>query len=302
MNSFFMSIQKFLDYLSYEKNYSAKTITSYENDLRGFTKFYFTENNSEDISMAEKNDLRSFFMHLSKTGLSERSINRKISSLKTYYKYLLEIGDIEISPIAEIPTLRHHNKAKIPFSEEEIINLLETDGIFSNDFESKRDRLIIDVFYQTGMRRAELIGLKISDIDFIQKQIKVSGKRKKERLIPLGNELCEKLAEYIEERDDIFGQNIPNLFVTKKGKALYDKFVYNLVNSYLSLVSTKTNKSPHILRHSFATHLLNHGASLNVVKELLGHSSLVATQVYTHSGIEQLKKVFNKAHPRSNKN
>lgn len=297
-----MSVQKFLDYLRFEKKYSPRTVESYENDLNGFAEFYHAESGSDDISKAKKLDLRNFLMHLSQSDFSERSINRKISSLKSYYKYLLKIQEIDQSPAAMISTLKHNNKVRIPFSEDEIRNLFETEGIFSDDFEGRRDRLIIELFYQTGMRRAELIGLKISDLNFDEKSLKVLGKRNKERLIPVGGELCERLACYVKERNELFGDKSQALFLTKKGEPLYDKFVYKLVNNYLSIVSTKMNKSPHILRHSFATHLLNHGANLNAVKELLGHSSLAATQVYTHSGIEQLKEVFNKAHPRSDKN
>lgn len=297
-----MSVQKFLDYLKFEKKYSPRTVESYENDLNGFVEFYNAENGSDDISKAKKLDLRNFLMHLSQSDFSERSINRKISALKSYYKYLLKIQEIDQSPAAMISTLKHNNKVRIPFSEDEIRNLFETEGIFTDDFEGRRDRLIIELFYQTGMRRAELIGLKINDINFDEKSLKVLGKRNKERLIPVGGELCERLADYVKERNELFGDKSQALFLTKKGTPLYDKFVYKLVNNYLSIVSTKMNKSPHILRHSFATHLLNHGANLNAVKELLGHSSLAATQVYTHSGIEQLKEVFNKAHPRSDKN
>lgn len=297
-----MSVQKFLDYLKYEKKYSPKTILSYENDLNGFSEYYFTENNSTRISEARKTDLRNYLMHLSQSGLSGRSINRKISSLKSYYKYLLKIEEIEQSPAAMLSTLKHNNKVRIPFSEEEIQKLFGTEGVFEDGFEGRRDRLILELFYQTGMRRAELIGLKTGDIDFAEKRIRVFGKRSKERLIPVGDGLCERLSAYMKERGLEYETSSELLFLTKNDKALADKFVYKLVNNYLSIVSTKMNKSPHILRHSFATHLLNHGANLNAVKELLGHSSLAATQVYTHSGIEQLKEVFNKAHPRGGKN
>lgn len=297
-----MSIQKFVDYLRLEKNYSEKTIESYQNDLNGFVVFYLREHSTHEIACADKTDIRNFLMHLSRSGLSGRSINRKISSLKTYYKYLIKVGEIEKSPAAMVSSLKHNNKVRIPFSEDEILNLFKLPGIFSDDFEGNRNRMILELLYQTGIRRAELIGLRLSDVDLVEKRLKVIGKRNKERLIPINDELNEHLNSYIEERNTLFGNELDNLFLTKRGKALYDKFVYNLVNNYLSIVSTKTNKSPHIMRHSFATHLLNRGANLNAIKELLGHSSLAATQVYTHSGIEQLKEVFNKAHPRSDKN
>ncbi|MDD3458033.1 MAG: tyrosine-type recombinase/integrase [Weeksellaceae bacterium] len=297
-----MSIQKFVDYLRLEKNYSEKTIESYQNDLNGFVVFYLREHSTHEIACADKTDIRNFLMHLSRSGLSGRSINRKISSLKTYYKYLIKVGEIEKSPAAMVSSLKHNNKVRIPFSEDEILNLFKLPGIFSDDFEGNRNQMILELLYQTGIRRAELIGLRLSDVDLVEKRLKVIGKRNKERLIPINDELNEHLNSYIEERNTLFGNELDNLFLTKRGKALYDKFVYNLVNNYLSIVSTKTNKSPHIMRHSFATHLLNRGANLNAIKELLGHSSLAATQVYTHSGIEQLKEVFNKAHPRSDKN
>lgn len=297
-----MSVQKFLEYLKYEKKYSERTMISYENDLNGFAGFFNSENNSEDLTKATKNDLRNFLMYLSQSGLSERSINRKISSLKSYYKFLLKTGILEQSPAAMLSTLKHNNKVKVPFSEDEIKMLFEAEGIFEDSFEGRRDRLMIELFYQTGMRRAELIHLKPEDVNLAERNIRIFGKGNKERLVPIGESLCKSLSDYTKERDLVFGNQSGFLFQLKNDKALYDKFVYNLVNNYLSIVSTKMNKSPHILRHSFATHLMNHGANLNAVKELLGHSSLAATQVYTHSGIEQLKEVFNNAHPRGSKN
>lgn len=297
-----MAVAKFLDYLKHEKKYSEKTIESYQNDLNGFLEFYSSENESNDLSKARKLDIRNFLMHLSQKGLTERTINRKISAIKSYFKYLLKTGDIEQSPTSMISTLKHNNKVKIPISEDEIQKLLSMEGVFSDDFDGCRNRLIIEMFYQTGIRRAELIGLKVSDVDFSGQRIRVFGKRSKERLIPIGEDLSNKILTYLNERNKRIENDNGSLFLTNNNKALYDKFVYNIVNDYLSVVSTKMNKSPHILRHSFATHLLNHGANLNAVKELLGHSSLAATQVYTHSGIEQLKKVFNSAHPRSGKN
>jgi len=297
-----MSIPKFLQYLQYEKNYSFNTIESYRSDLEEFGKFYFSETAEEDFSDAQKIHLRSYLMGLSQSSLSERSINRKITSLKTYYKFLLKTGEIEVSPASGIKTIKHYNAPQIPFSEEELSNLLVNEELFPDDFTGSRDRLMMEMFYQTGIRRSELIGLKVIDVDFYEKQLKVNGKRNKERIIPLSENLLEQIRKYIEIRDVEFAGNAPSLFLTKKGKPFYDKLVYNLVNSYLGQVSTKKKKSPHVLRHSFATHLLNRGAELNAVKELLGHSSLSATQVYTHGSIGQLKKVFNQAHPRERKN
>lgn len=293
-----MSIPKFLDYLDFEKNFSPQTILNYQLDLDEFQKFYESETNSSDISRASKIHLRTYLMKLSGESLSERSINRKISSLKSYYKYLLKIDQIEASPASGIKTLKQYNKVQLPFSEEELNQLFSSEEIFPNNFEGIRDKLILDLFYQTGMRRSELITLKIHDINFSEKNIKVLGKRNKERIIPVNESLLHQIEFYLNLKQNEFPESEDLIFVTSKGKPFYDKLVYNIVNSYLSLVSTKHKKSPHMLRHSFATHLLNRGAELNAVKELLGHSSLSATQVYTHGSIEQLKNVFNNAHPR----
>lgn len=293
-----MSIIQFLDYLEFEKNYSSQTILNYKLDLEAFQQFYETETNSPEIIHADKVHLRTYLMKLSGESLSERSINRKISSLKSYYKYLLKIGQIETSPAASIKLLKQHNKVQLPFSEEELDRLFNSEEIFPKNFEGVRDKLILDLFYQTGMRRSELINLKINDLNFSDKNIKVLGKRNKERIIPLSDQLLLSLQNYLIQREIEFAVASDLLFLTQKGKPFYDKLVYNIVNSYLSLVSTKHKKSPHMLRHSFATHLLDRGAELNAVKELLGHSSLSATQVYTHGSIEQLKSVFNDAHPR----
>jgi integrase/recombinase XerC len=294
-----MSIPQFLQYLQFEKKYSLLTIQSYQSDLEEFEKFYLAESDSDSISTAKKLHLRAYLMKLSQSDLSERSINRKLSSLKSYYKYLLKIGEIETSPAASLKTLKQYNKVQIPFSEEEMGELFIKQGVFSEDFEGFRDRLMMEMFYQTGMRR---IQLKDSDIDFAQKNIKVLGKRNKERLIPIGSELLEKIQDYLDKRKQEVPQNNLYFFKTILGKPMPEKLVYNLVNFYLSHISTKHKKSPHMLRHSFATHMLNRGAELNAVKELLGHSSLAATQVYTHGSIDELKKVFNHAHPRERKN
>jgi len=296
-----MSISQFLQYLEIEKKYSAHTLKSYGDDLNEFNSFFQTENTGASIEKASKLDIRNFLVHLSSSSVSERTINRKLSSLKSYYKYLMKIGEIECSPATGIKTLKHYNKVQLPFSEEEMLNLFEMEEVFPDNFVGIRDRLMMEMFYQTGMRRSELIHLRPEDVDFAQKQLKVLGKRNKERIIPLSERLLEEIERYLEYRSHILKNGEKNLFLTEKGKPFYDKLVYNLVNNYLSNISTKHKKSPHMLRHSFATHLLNRGADLNAVKELLGHSNLAATQVYTHGSIDQLKKVFNQAHPRERK-
>lgn len=296
-----MSLSKFLQYLEFEKNYSLHTIKSYEKDLTDFVNYYFQETESEEIEKADKAHIRGFLIFLSKSSLSERTINRKLSSLRAYYKFLLKIGEIKTSPLAGIKSLKHYKEVQLPLSEEETKILFESKNIFKYDFLGLRDKLMLDLLYQTGMRRAELISLKVEDVDFSQKSLKVLGKRNKERIIPLSDKLLSEIQSYMDSREREYNAQTDVLFLTAKGKAFSDKLVYNLVNSYLSLVSTKHKKSPHILRHSFATHMLNRGADLNTVKELLGHSSLASTQVYTHGSIDELKKVFNQAHPREQK-
>lgn len=296
-----MSRQRFLEYLQVEKRYAELTIRAYGDDLSEFQHFLLVEKGSEDLASAKKKDVRNFLMELSVRKLSERSINRKMSSLKSYYKYLLKIGEIEVSPMLGISSLKQKEQRQLPFSQEELSALFESADLFSNDFEGRRDALVLGLFYLTGVRRAELVGLQLSSVDFEQKHLKILGKRNKERIVPLSDRYLSKLKAYIEERSVVHPDAGESLFLTKKGAPIYDRLVYKIVNSYLSHVSTKEKKSPHILRHSFATHLLNQGASLNAVKELLGHSSLVSTQIYTHGSIDQLKKVFNQAHPRAEK-
>ena len=293
--------QRFLDYLALEKNYSALTITSYKRDLDDFINFYQSEEDSTDIHLATKNHLRAFIMHLSELDKSERTVNRKLSALRSFYKFLIKEKNLTINPIEQIHSLKQNKQVLIPFTEAELNDLLNNDEYFPNNFEGVRDRLMIDLMYQTGIRRAELIGLKENDIDVNLLSIKVLGKRNKERIIPISTFLLEDIAAYKQVKENEITANCVNLFVTEKGKPLYDNLVYSKVKYYLSLISVKHKKSPHMLRHSFATHMLDSGADLNAVKDILGHSSLSSTQVYTHGSIENLKKVFNKAHPRENK-
>ncbi len=294
-----MPLNHFKNYLSFEKKYSAHTITSYLNDLNDFSAF-LKANYDLEIQQANVKQIRAWISVLSQRNLSANSINRKIASLKSFYKFLLKTDSIEKNPTTGISTMKSGRKIPLPFSETEMQNVLD-ESIFADDFEGKRDYLIIHLFYTTGMRRAELINLKVSDIDFSKKEVKVLGKRNKERIIPLLNETLDLLYRYIDIRKTIDIQDQDFLFLTKKGKKMYDVLVYRLINSYLGKVSVKHKKSPHMLRHTFATHLLNKGADLNSIKELLGHTGLAATQIYTHSGMQELKKIYNKAHPRSKK-
>ncbi|MCB7480941.1 tyrosine-type recombinase/integrase [Christiangramia sediminis] len=296
-----MPFSAFLDYLELEKKYSVHTITAYKADLCEFQSFI--ENTFEQKSVEEVNypQIRSWIVELSEARISNRTINRKISSLKAYYRFLLKTEQIELSPLTKHKALKTPKKIQIPFSEDEIVRVLER--IDDSTFEGIRDRLIVELFYSTGIRRIELINIKLPDLDLEKGVLKVLGKRNKERYIPLISSVKETAAKYLEFRSEDGG--LPNsgyLFLTSRGDKIYESFVYRLINNYFSEVSGKLKKSPHILRHSFATHLLNQGANLNAVKELLGHSSLAATQVYTHNSIAELSKIHQNAHPRNNKN
>jgi len=293
--------QQFLDYLAFEKNYSTLTITSYKRDLDDFIAFYQAEENSLEIQSATKNHIRAFIMHLTELKKSEKTVNRKLSALRSFFKYLIREKYLTINPIEQIHSLKQTKQVLIPFTEAELNDLLNNDDLFPDTFEGARDRLMIDMMYQTGIRRAELIGLKENNIDAETLSIKVLGKRNKERIIPISSFLLEDIESYNVRKNTEITIQCTNVFVTEKGKPLYDNLVYSKVKYYLSLISVKHKKSPHMLRHSFATHMLDSGADLNAVKDILGHSSLSSTQIYTHGSIENLKKVFNKAHPREQK-
>ncbi|WP_457618843.1 tyrosine-type recombinase/integrase [Lutibacter sp.] len=295
-----MPINSFLSYLALEKKYSKHTTIAYLNDLNSFQMFCNEMYDGQSIVTVNYTQIRSWIVSLVEANLSNRSINRKVSSLKSFYKFLQKIKEIEINPLAKHKALKIPKQVQVPFSEKEIINALNLIA-GNDDFESLRNKLIIELFYATGIRRSELINIKITDIDYVNETVKVLGKRNKERFIPLIKLVRKSLIRYLEVRGEI-DTNSSYLFITKKGKIIYDTLVYRIINNYFSSVSSKVKKSPHIIRHSFATHLLNEGADLNSVKELLGHSSLASTQVYTHSSLGKLKEVYNKTHPRSEKN
>lgn len=296
-----MLLKSFLDYLLLEKNYSALTVNAYKNDIENFSEFIKNEYDSNSIIEVNYSQIRTWIVSLVENGLANRSVNRKISALNTYYKFLLKIGDIKINPLSKHKALKTSKKNQIPFSESEINTVLD-EFYFQNDFEGIRDKLIIELFYSTGIRRIELVEIKLSNLDLSNKILKVLGKRNKERLIPLLDSVVHSLHLYLDERNELeLISDKDFLFLTKKGVKIYETLVYRIINEYFSKASSKVKKSPHILRHSFATHLLNQGADLNAVKELLGHSSLAATQVYTHNSIAELKKVHINAHPRSKK-
>jgi len=294
-----MSIKSFIDYLQLEKKYSLNTIKAYENDIMSFSDYNKNEFDQSSISKVDYSQLRSWIVKLVESKISNRSINRKISSLNTYYKFLLKIEKIKKNPLDNHRALKTKKIIQLPFSEKEVISALDINN-FQNSFEGKRDRLIIEMLYSTGIRRIELTGLKIKDIDFSSKRIKVLGKRNKERFIPMLESTISLINEYMDYRNELKRIKSKDfLFLTSKGEKIYENLVYRVTNKYFDYVSTKVKKSPHILRHSFATHLLNNGADLNAVKDLLGHSSLAATQVYTNRSIEEIKKVYSNTHPRN---
>ncbi|MFT5761195.1 MAG: integrase/recombinase XerC [Polaribacter sp.] len=292
-------IASFLEYLVLERKYSNHTVTAYKKDISSFYEFCKDEYETESLKDVNYSQIRSWIVRLVDEGISNNSINRKVSSLKSFYKFLQKTAQVKSNPLIKHKSLKVAKKVQVPFTSKEInevIDNLETE----NDFKSLRDKLIVELFYSTGMRRAELINLKQEAINFQSKTVKVLGKRNKERLIPLIGSVLKTIEEYLSFKKEI-PTNTDYLFVTEKGKKIYETLVYRIINNYFSHVSTKVKKSPHILRHSFATHLLNQGADLNSVKELLGHSSLASTQVYTHNSLEKIKQVYNQAHPRSHK-
>ena len=295
------SKQAFRDYLLLEKHYSLHTVNGYGKDLLFFETYIKNEFEQEDLVAVNYAQVRSWIVTLVDAGISNSSVNRKIASLKSYYKFLLKTKQIDISPLLKHKALKSPKKIQIPFSEKEV-DLVLNQIQYKDGFEGIRDKLIIDLFYTTGIRRSELINLLSSNVNISSGAIKVVGKRNKERIIPLLPILENQIRLYLSERANI--EQIKDrefFFLTSKGIKLNDSFVYRIINHYFSHVSEKVKKSPHILRHTFATHLLNNGADINSVKELLGHSSLASTQVYTHSSLAELKKVYEKAHPRNQK-
>jgi len=298
-NGFFMPITSFLNYLSLEKKYSKHTVTAYQNDLNSFQLFCNLEYGNENIATVNYAQIRNWIVSLVNSKITNRTINRKVSSLKSFYKFLQKTKQIEASPLVKHQALKVLKQVQVPFSEKEIFNVL--DALDDGDFESVRNKLMVELLYSTGMRRNELINIKITDIDYVNETVKVLGKRNKERFIPLLKTVKESLLKFSVMREEV-AISSPYLFLTKNGKKIYDTLVYRVINNYFSAVSSKVKKSPHVIRHSFATHLLNEGADLNAVKELLGHSSLASTQIYTHSSLGKLKEVYNQAHPRSQKN
>ncbi|HKO82556.1 MAG TPA: tyrosine-type recombinase/integrase [Chitinophagaceae bacterium] len=292
-------IRSFLDYLKFEKRYSAHTIISYETDITAFFQYLSTNFGKLQLSEITHSFIRSWLADLKEKKLTSKSINRKISTLRSFFKYHLKRGAIAAVPTTNVTAPKISKRLPVFIKESETKQLLETLNAATEDWKTLNARMLISLFYATGMRLSELINLKEKQLDFARLQLRVLGKGNKERIIPVNKEVIRGIKEYQELKKKTFENREDVLLVTEKGKKMYPKYAWILVNKYLGQASTLDKKSPHILRHTFATHLMNNGAELNAVKELLGHSSLAATQVYTHNTIEKLKDVHKKAHPKS---
>ena len=292
-------IQAFIDYLKYEKRYSSHTIVSYETDIKAFFQFLTQSFGSTPLTEITHSIIRSWLASLKEEKLTAKSINRKISTLRSFFKYHLKRGNIGSVPTANIISPKIGKRLPVFAKESETSQLLATLKAATEDWKTLNAKMLIGLFYATGMRLSELINLREKQLDYSRSQVRVLGKGNKERIIPVARELLQDIEEYKALKKKAFENSDEFLLVTENGKKLYPKYAWLLVNKYLSLASTLDKKSPHVLRHSFATHLMNNGADLNAVKELLGHASLAATQVYTHNTIEKLKDVHKKAHPKS---
>ncbi|MBL0310977.1 MAG: tyrosine-type recombinase/integrase [Bacteroidetes bacterium] len=291
-------VQSFLNYIEYEKRYSHNTLESYRNDLKQFGDF-IKQNEDREIQDATHSSVRNWMVSMMERKITPRSINRKISSLQSFYKFLMRKGLLKKNPLAKVQTPKTSKRLPV-FVELPAMEKLLGQMEFPEGYEGHRDKIILEIFYGTGIRRSELIHLRESDIDFYQSQIKVLGKGNKERIIPLHPDLKKSIQRFIENKRQLISDPTDNfLVVDEKGKKMKPTSVYLIVKKYLSLITTVDKKSPHVLRHTFATHLMNQGADINAVKELLGHSSLAATQVYTHNTIEKLKNIYKQAHPKA---
>ncbi|MDY3338355.1 tyrosine-type recombinase/integrase [Riemerella anatipestifer] len=290
-------IEKFLDYITIEKRYSLNTLASYSRDLQDFSDFVKETEGADTLISVDKKVIRNFVVYLSENNLSKRTINRKLSALRSFYIYLVKLGIISASPMETVSSLKFYGEKQIPFSQKEMENLQS----LLNEEKLLLNKLIIELLYQTGMRKSELCGLTLKDVDFAQNMIRVVGKGNKMRDIPISENIKRELKLYLEKERKPTKEDSGYFFVRENGQKLTGKFVYSVVNDYLSAVTSKKKKSPHMLRHSFATHVLENGAEIAQVKEILGHASLASTQVYTSADVNKLKKVLNSFHPRGKK-
>jgi integrase/recombinase XerC len=285
--------ENFIDYLRFEKRFSEHTVVAYENDLKQFSEFIAISTESEMYDV-KSTTVRSWIVDLMEKGLKSKSVNRKIASLRTYFRWLRKEGIMSSSPMQKIQGPKNEKRLPV-FAKESELEQVKLEGIFANTFEGMRDNLMFELFYQTGVRLSELIELK--EKDFAQTQIKVLGKRNKERIIPISQNLCVKINAYLSLKHKEIGET-SQLFVLPNGNKLYSVLVYRKINYYLSLTTSLDKKSPHILRHTFATHMLNNGSGLETLKDLLGHANLSATQIYTHNSFAKLNAIYSQAHPR----
>ena len=293
-----MFIERFTNYLQYEKRFSAHTLSAYLKDLHQFQSFLALSDT--DFLSAKHHDVRSWIVEMLDNSKEPRSIHRKLSSLRTFYKFLQREMIIELNPTLNVKAPKVPKRLPVFVDEKPLNGLLDSTETFIDDFEGLRDKLVMEILFGTGMRLAELVTLKSSDVDIYEQTIRIFGKRSKERIVPINRTLIELIKKYNSTRENKNFENFSqSLIVTSEGKPAYSKLIYRIVNKYLGQISTHTKTSPHVLRHSFATSLLNKGADLNAIKELLGHASLAATQVYTHNSVERLKTIYKQAHPKA---
>ncbi|MBN9302875.1 MULTISPECIES: tyrosine recombinase XerC [Dysgonomonas] len=293
-----MLIEKYIRYLRYEKNYSLHTEISYSEDLSQFVEFLAEHFSDTDIKHVDRDIIRMWIVSMMERKISARSVNRKLSAVKSFYRYLQKIGEVTVNPASKINGPKVGRPIPAFANSSDMEKVLDQED-YGDSFESLRDHIIIELFYVTGIRRAELIGLKDVDVDFSSETIQVTGKRNKQRLIPFSDGMKQSLEQYIAVRNKEVGNQSGYLFVKNNGEPLYPMLVHRIVTSNLQQIETLAKVSPHVLRHSFATGMLNNGADINAVKELLGHASLAATEIYTHTSFEELKRIYNKAHPRA---
>jgi len=305
----FMFTERFIRYIQYEKRYSPHTVSAYQSDLDQFIGFLKNPDKQTPApdpvithpSQITHHDIRNWMVHMMNDDILARSVNRKIATLRKYFKFLLQEGEITINPSSKINTPKVPKNLPVIVEEIKLSQMLDASEVFGVDFKGVRDKLVVEMLFGTGMRLSELLGVKDTDISVYEGTVKVLGKRNKERIIPINNELKLLIAEYqeLKKKQDFFSNNYSALIVTEKGAKAYPKLIYLIVQKYLSYISTQNKKSPHVLRHTFATSLLNRGADLNAIKELLGHANLSATQVYTHNSVERLKSIYKQAHPKA---
>lgn len=295
-----MFIEKFLQYIKYEKAYSSHTFISYQTDMKQFSAFVEQQKGRFNPPDITSTDIREWVLSIMNDGVGARSVNRKLTTLRTFFHYMMKEGIVEKDPMVKVKPPKMQKRLPVFLREEQMETLLDGDqNVFPDDYEGKRDKLIIEMFYNLGVRLSELINIKDSDIDFDRKTVRVTGKRNKQRYIPFGNSLKSDILAYVNDRNTEVGQGDGWLFLRKNGEQLYPVLVWRVVEKYITSVSTLSKRSPHVLRHTFATAMLNNGADIDAVKELLGHANLAATEVYTHTTFERLRTIYKQAHPRA---